>query len=948
MNKFISAFIFLILTSSRLLFAQYYVTGQDPASLKWKQIETPHFRLLFPESFTLRANSYANLLEESFVNAQTLYPSIRGRMPVIVHNYSLLSNGYVAWAPKRIELFPFPGQSNLPDDPSRLLIMHEMTHVGQISSLRKGDTRFFYYLFGEQAVGVVSSMLPEWSLEGDAVFSETRFSNSGRGRSISFLQEEKSICLDQKKIYPYSKMLFGSYRNETPDEYVYGFIIMNYLRSRYPDFWKENVDFTGRNSLFIIPSNIYMKQKLHLSRNSLYMAATDSARSYWAKEKNEYTAVRYHSEVPERKSGYADYFSPFLTSGGKIIALKTSLSTPERFVLIDTLQKRESNLGTTGYIYPSVFSFSNGKMVWAETQPDKRWGNRSFSAIKMMDINSGKVRTITSFTRLSAPSLSHNGSSIVAVNSAPDLSSSLIFIDTISGSIKNEIAAPGGVFLERPVWSENDSSVAVITLSSAGEGVAVYNTETSVWSYPVRMSHTDIEQVGFSGNQLYLLMQDAHSVNIYARSSAGEFFQVTHSEYGISSFSLSGNKLTFSDYSKDGFNVSVISTDSLDINAEPLSENSLFAPNDIKSLSTTTDTTVYKATPYRRFGHTISIHSWAPLYYNAENIVAGDVSISPGFTLLSQNDLSTVISSFGYEHQKNIDIFHTSVTLQGQYPIITFGARYGNGVLYELFDKANAIHSRSYYANMTVPLLYNYSKFRQYLAAAISINHTDDYYNTYDNKFFNSKYTTISPRVYFYNLFQTAARDIYPRWGQVIDMRASFVPGGSDRYSPLKGFTATFFFPGLFRNHSLMLTAGYENQKPVKTSIFNNINTFPRGFDGLVSAELEKISADYTFPIWYPDLSAGRFLYLKRIRGDVFYDQSISYGTYEEKYHYFYEPKEVLKSTGGEFLMDFYLLRIPYEISSGVRGGYRIYSGTVFMQFVLSVNIYGSTLGRKR
>ncbi|MEZ4996199.1 MAG: hypothetical protein R2758_01535 [Bacteroidales bacterium] len=34
--------------------AQYYETGQDPASFRWLQIRTPNFRVIYPDDFGRR------------------------------------------------------------------------------------------------------------------------------------------------------------------------------------------------------------------------------------------------------------------------------------------------------------------------------------------------------------------------------------------------------------------------------------------------------------------------------------------------------------------------------------------------------------------------------------------------------------------------------------------------------------------------------------------------------------------------------------------------------------------------------------------------------------------------------------------------------------------------------------------------------------------------------
>ncbi len=41
----------VLLLSVKSASAQYYDTGQDPASLKWKQIKTGRFTVIYPEKY---------------------------------------------------------------------------------------------------------------------------------------------------------------------------------------------------------------------------------------------------------------------------------------------------------------------------------------------------------------------------------------------------------------------------------------------------------------------------------------------------------------------------------------------------------------------------------------------------------------------------------------------------------------------------------------------------------------------------------------------------------------------------------------------------------------------------------------------------------------------------------------------------------------------------------
>ena len=70
-----------------------------------------------------------------------------------------------------------------------------------------------------------------------------------------------------------------------------------------------------------------------------------------------------------------------------IMAIKTSLSDPPSFVLINPSDKTEKRIHTPGQIYPWFISYGKGKLVWVETQPDPRWENRNYSVIKMMDLS---------------------------------------------------------------------------------------------------------------------------------------------------------------------------------------------------------------------------------------------------------------------------------------------------------------------------------------------------------------------------------------------------------------------------------------------------------------------------------------------------------------------------------------------------------------------------------
>jgi len=208
---------------------------------------------------------------------------------------------------------------------------------------------------------------------------------------------------------------------------------------------------------------------------------------------------------------------------------------------------------------------------------------------------------------------------------------------------------------------------------------------------------------------------------------------------------------------------------------------------------------------------------------------------------------------------------------------------------------------------------------------------------------------TLTGRFYFSNIFRTAYRDINPKWGQVFDLQLTTTPWDTKLYSSKSYARTILFFPGVLPNHSFSLRAGRENQAPARKHLYLNKLPWPRGYDhNLVAEKLFSFSADYTMPLFYPDLAAGNILYLKRIRGTLFYDYSKGVDIRNYADRSFHAGPKRFSSAGSELMTDFYLLRIPFEISAGLRAGYIPGENRYFVNGAFSVNIYGTVLGRER
>ncbi len=144
---------------------------------------------------------------------------------------------------------------------------------------------------------------------------------------------------------------------------------------------------------------------------------------------------------------------------------------------------------------------------------------------------------------MTAPDLSPDGRTIVAVSTTPEFRYSLIFIDAVSGETLMDVTIPDNLIIQRPAWSSDGRAVTVVTLSAEGEGIRTYHPTGKKWVVNRPETVTDIIQAEIVNDTLYYLAQGDGSDNIYRMTNDTIVSRVTGSRFGISGFSVSGSEL---------------------------------------------------------------------------------------------------------------------------------------------------------------------------------------------------------------------------------------------------------------------------------------------------------------------------------------------------------------------------------------------------------------------
>jgi hypothetical protein len=276
----------------------------------------------------------------------------------------------------------------------------------------------------------------------------------------------------------------------------------------------------------------------------------------------------------------------------------------------------------------------------------------------------------------------------------------------------------------------------------------------------------------------------------------------------------------------------------------------------------------------------------------------------PNYTLalVGENILNTFQS----------EIFGTYNRNEG-YKEIGFDAVYGalfpylsGGVNY-IFDRRALFRGQNLYWNetqiqggFTVPLTFsNGRNFSNFSFGSNYVYNQSAYKGNFQALLGTQSYSYLDNSVRFSNQNQKAYQQIYPNFAQNISLNYKVAA----THYRANQFLANgyFYFPGIFRNNSLVINAAHQQRSGANgLSLFSNQLPFSRGYTAENLRKMDKLAANYHFPVAYPDAGLASFFYLLRIRANVFYDYTRASDVYSNGQAY----KANFRSAGTEVYFD--------------------------------------------
>lgn len=914
--------------------AQFFHSGQAPASVQWSQIRHPKIRLIFPVGMEQQATSLMRTMD-------TLMPGIaaglahRARpIPLVLYPGGVISNGLTAWAPRRMEFYTTPPQDNYSQDWLQQLAIHEYRHVVQIDKLNQGMTRVLGWIFGEQILaGILGLYVPSWFLEGDAVMAETTLSRAGRGREPSFTAPLRAQ-LSQFGRYSYEKATFGSYRDYVPNAYILGYHLTAFGVKRFGERgWQEALNRTARRPWSITPFSAGLRSGSGFSRGQWYKTALHELDSIWKQEEINTNSL-FTPLLIENPSVYTDYLRPQVNGQGDIIAERYALNDVDRIVAIHP-DGKEQILATPGLMMKGSLEVKGNHALWTEYQPDPRWDQRSFTRLIHFDLDRNRRTVLLSGTRYFSPALSHDTKSLALVES-PEAGRARLILMSFPGCEHIKTWQDDRyVHLMQPEWHADGRHIVLLAQDSTGaRHLLLVDLQALTSRSLLGPTFTSMQHPVPDGAGIWWTGDDAGEEAIFwTKALEPQAIRFAVSRFGISQPAPDGKgNLIATTYTAHGHHPVRLPTAKAipyqTIRTTGIQEPLLLQHSE-QSIDSHTDTTwQLNIQPYRRINNLFRFHSWGPVYVDGSQASAG-----PGFSLMSQDLLNTSFLTAGYQYDyaEQSGSWKLNYRYEGWYPKLSLSSIFAQRQATGFRNDGQAVDYawREYQLESGVELPLQWMLGHHWTGILPRLTSTQIWLKMDEDspfRFKREKLQTLDYGFIAYHLRKQSRRDLQPAWGQVLEVRYRHDPFLVEAGN-IWAAMATLYFPGLAPHHGWQLYAGYQERKQGEY-IFSGMVRYPSGTIGRGEEQLKSLSLRYRFPLGMPDANLPGLVYIKRIKGALFLDMAEARAGETLRYY---------RSTGAELRLDAHFFRFIAPVDIGVRAIRNLEENKWTAEFLFSV-----------
>jgi len=907
-------FLLLLFTATATLTkAQQF--GGNPPSIKWKQIDLPAARVIFPEGLDSAGLLVANIVKQMNRAIQPTIGFKQRQISILLQNQTTVANAYVGLAPFRSEFFLTPEQNSFDIGslswPEQLAI-HEFRHVQQYNNFNVGFSHAMKVLFGEGGQALANDVaIPNWFFEGDAVFNETHVSGQGRGRLPFFFNGYRALWAAGKD-YNWMKLRNGSYRDFIPDWYPTGYMLVSYGREKYgDDFWKKVTHDAAAYSGVFYPLDKAIKKYSGLDFKTFRNEGFD----YFRKEFSDDRVADVRFEVPKHFDADREY--PAFVDDSTLIYMKSTYNHIPVFVV--KTGDKERKIAVRSVSLDTYFAYHDGKIVYAAYRPDLRWNYRDYSELMLLDVKTGKEHRITKNTKYFAPDFSPDGKTIVTVKEGTNGKCDIHLINTETGQLISIVPNKENLFYTYPKFYGTDHLIAAIRTPKGKMSLALIDIKTGRNNYLLPFSYQPIAFPVVKNDTVYFSATSGIDDRVFALNLKNLKLlelstQIPNRAIGNYEPAVSNNKFAWVGLSAFGYHLNEKNKQDLQWTAVSTEIPGGLPDFGISALKRDSSTDLLDrvkddslpVTKYHKAHHLINFHSLIPNFND------------PNYTLSleGENVLNTLQSqlSFTYNRDEGYKDFGFSAIYGTLFPYISGGAEYiFNRQGYNNQSKSNYYFNQTdLHAGLQLPFNLSYGKNLTFLQAGSDLYYARSFYPQA-----NQYYSYSNNYINFSNAIQQAKQNIYPRFGQSISLNYKSVVSGI--YAEQFLANGSFYFPGFEVNHNLVINLAHQQRNKTNFNDFSNDFPFSRGYTAENLFDMNKAGLNYHFPIAYPDAGLANTFYVLRIRANAFYDYTQANDFFADGNRF----KGTFRSTGAEVFFDSKLFN-QGAVSFGFRYSYLI------------------------
>ncbi len=944
--------------------AQYYTWGTD-RPMKWMQVRTPSFSLIYPDSahhIAARTMLYVDRVQHDirFGFRHGAMP----RMPFVMHGENFESNGLVMYMPRRVEFLTIPSEDNYSTLWLKQLVAHEYRHTVQYNNLNRGVFRALSYLTGQHAPTVSLLCMPAWAMEGDAVMSETAMSTYGRGLQPSFTMGYRAM-IDRvgcdhrgRRAKNIDRWFCGSYRDFIPDHYALGYQICTYAYTRYGEnIWDKVADYGARRPYVIATIHRALRKYYQTDVKHLFTETFADLKRHWDALPEVEDGAHRLVALPD--GNYTSYQWPMERDSVRIVAVKSDFDRPTRFVEVDRLSGRERVISDVGRL-SSRPAMADGRIWWTEYRRSALYEERVNSVLCYLDLKDGKPHTEGRLknVRYATPAEERLG----WVEYRADGVYRLVTVDAESFGNRREVAFPVGCEVHGLAWDNRSRGWYALLTDDDGMRIVAVG-ERGVRSL-TRSAYVTLSDLCARDGQLYFgsIASGRDEVHRLDLASLKEY-RISTSKYGGFDPAPSSKGVLMTAYDARGY---ALAEHALDREEElawrPTPDNGINPRRKFWEVVNLDKVRFVEADSLRQFEkhrprryrkglNLFKVHGWLPVGFDPfEAVDEHKVDLNWGVTVLSQNLLSSAeaFASYGWNRDEGslwkagLRYYGLGLAWEGRF---SYG---GDQIVLRLADrseegeKLQPLPSMDKYRSVdliaSLPLLFERGAWIRQLVLSAGWNYAntkvadlsavrwdaEGHIENLDRIGYNNGVHKLAFGVAYGVQCRMAYRDLRPRWGWSV--RASYSLNPTNReYSDLISFYTQGYLPGVAAHHSLRIAAHYQTaiggfRMPSggRPLCFVSSWLVPRGYSSsaIRPEDYRAASLDYELALWCPEGGIPSVLYVKRIRLSVGGD----FGRYSIPFVGGKTHRD-LWSLGGELIFDFNVLRQPSSAMATFRFG---------------------------